>query len=212
MTNTLSPHGSWHTRAWGMLSICPSLTGPLLYNVERIRQGLCPHSRLPFDWGWNTVVWILLICSSLQTLVNCSLKVFAPWSVKISSGIPYFSAMFCTNTRSAVSASCARIGIAGTFCYILGRQDVPVLFSSHPVGPTIFNAHLSKGWLAVVVISMVCLASGTRVLVQLATLTLSHFSVYRFFGHSCLFLISLNVLFVPRWPTGESWYSYSAVA
>jgi hypothetical protein len=68
------------------------------------------------------------------------------------------------------------------------------------VGATISNAHLSKGRLAVVLISMGALCSGLKFLLiwQLIHL-LTYFSMLRFiFGHSYFLLISLKVLFIPR--------------
>jgi len=135
--------------------------------------------------------------------MNSSLKKLAPWLVIITLGISYFSTMFCTNSHATVSTSCFRIGMVATN-FVKSSWKVSMYLFPLLVTPV---AHLSKGWLAVVVISMGALRRGLEFLFSWQLL--HHFTycaISRFiFGHSYLFLISLNVLFMSRWPpTGES--------
>jgi len=69
-----------------------------------------------------------------------------------------------------------------------------------PVGPTMSNAHFSKGSLSVVVISVGALRRGLEFLLRWQFLhRLTYFYISRFiFGHSHLSPISLNILFMPR--------------
>ena len=111
----------------------------------------------------------------LQTFVNSSLKMFATWSVKITSGIPYFNTILYKLARHSF---CILRGDGN--CYhelcqiILEGQDVSVSFISH-VGRAHYVQRASLELLSICARNFHRgLSSGDQIFVQLATLTSLH--------------------------------------